>query len=104
MEPKRLKDQTMNIKDPILEHKKEAKLKNGTEVTVKGFVFDHPVFEQGDPPVYNMVTVVDKNKMVIGIAFFAIPMTKEELIDKVDNVSENPDDYLAPHVKMQMNN
>ncbi len=93
----------MNIKDPIREYSKPAKLKNGTDVTVKGFVFDHPVFKGGDPEVFNMVTVV-KDKVVIGIAFFAVPMDNNELMDKVDNVSENADDYLAPHVQMQMNN
>lgn len=94
----------MNIKNPVLEHRKQAKLKNGTEVTIKGFVFDHPVFKSGDPPVYNMVTVVNQSRVVIGIAFFAAPMSHDELIDKVDNVSEDPDQYLAPAVLSQMNN
>lgn len=94
----------MNIKDPIRKYSISSKLKNGTEVMVKGFVFDHPVFLAGDPPVFNMITIVNMDKVVIGIRFYATPMTMDLLMAEVELVGEEPDFYLTPMYKMQMDN
>lgn len=94
----------MNIKDPILEYSKAALLKNGTPVTIKGFVFDHSIFDVKTESAHSMTTIVNNDRVVIGIRFYGPAFSEDVLIAEVENICEDPDFYLAPYVKLQMNN
>lgn len=100
----------INLNDPLLEFKKETKLKGGKEVTVTGLVFDHPVMEQGEPQCFNAVLIENKDlwqknsttipaNSTIGMALFERPMDSYELEDKVNNICEDVESYLPKELQ-----
>lgn len=93
---------TLNITDPILEHSLPAKLKNGTDLTVTGLVFDHPISKIGDP-VYNLIKLM-KDEVCWGVVFYPIQMGPSELESKVAEICEDPDRWVAPGFLQKMNN
>lgn len=92
-----------NLESPIYKYEKDSILKDGTKIVVKGYVFERPMFSSGEK-VFNFVQLYDTNGVGAGIVFFREQMIESELEDKVNEICENPDNYLADEYKQNIQN